>query len=260
MKKDKVVGKPGCAMKRVGICGVQVSVEPNNIKKNTEKCISWAEKAFSRYYPDIIVFPETVSTGFNPGMNVRKLHALVSKNMETGLRQVRHFCRAKKVFMLWTTYEPAENKFRLFNTAFLINRTGEIEAKYRKVHIDDTEHWTLPGDKFETPEVSGIKVAIMTGTDGDYPEMYKFFASQDARVILKPSAISSEQMRNTEMWEVVQRAHAFINNVYVVSVNALGRDGIGRYYFGHSMIVNKSGDVAGSLKSNEGIIYAVIDG
>ncbi|MBU2568088.1 MAG: hypothetical protein KJ967_04900, partial [Elusimicrobia bacterium] len=81
MKKDKVVGKPGCAMKRVGICGVQVSVEPNNIKKNTEKCISWAEKAFSRYYPDIIVFPETVSTGFNPGMNVRKLHALVSKNM-----------------------------------------------------------------------------------------------------------------------------------------------------------------------------------
>ena len=60
-------------IRKVRICGVQIAVEPLAVDANLEKVVQWTERAREEFSPDLVVFPETITTTFDPGISGREL-------------------------------------------------------------------------------------------------------------------------------------------------------------------------------------------
>ena len=58
-------------MKEFTAACVQIAITPNDPQENIEKCLEWLDKAVEEYQADLIVFPETVTTGFDTGLQLR---------------------------------------------------------------------------------------------------------------------------------------------------------------------------------------------
>jgi len=58
---------------------VQIAVTPNDVQANVDKGIAWLEKAVSEYEADLVVFPETATTGFVTSLDAEALWDLVDE-------------------------------------------------------------------------------------------------------------------------------------------------------------------------------------
>ena len=64
-------------MKEFIAAGVQIAPILGNIPQTIEKCLDWLERSVKEYNADLVVFPETMTTGFTPGIPLRDLYERV---------------------------------------------------------------------------------------------------------------------------------------------------------------------------------------
>ena len=138
------------------------------------------------------------------------------------------------------------------NTSVLIDPTGEIIGKYRKMHIPDDprfyeKYYFTPGDlgfssfgiTNATDQPGGIggapDVAPRTGMlvcwDQWFPEAARLTAMSGAELLLYPTAIGYYHVETTEdreqqrdAWRIIQRSHAIANGVFVAAINRIGTE------------------------------------
>ena len=121
------------------------------------------------------------------------------------------------------------------NTSVVLEKDGTIAGKYRKMHIPDDpayyeKFYFTPGDLgFEPIETSVGTLGVLVCWDQWYPEAARMMALAGAEVLIYPTAIgfessdeSSEQQRQSDAWQLVQRGHAVANGLPVVTVNRVG--------------------------------------
>jgi predicted amidohydrolase len=238
---------------------VQIAAAPNALGENLEKVCAWHEKAVRECEAKLVVFPETVTTGFNPNMSAKELHALVPKDLESWLRPLRRLAKATRSHCVLPTYERARRAGAVYNSAFLIGDTGEIVGVYRKTHPFPTEDarnggWTTPGRVIPVFRTKLGVIGIIICFDGDFPELVRAEALQGAEVIARPSAL----LRHFEIWDLTNRTRAYENNVWMAATNAVGSDAKGSLYFGHSMIVSPEANKLALARSGEEIVYALL--
>ncbi|MCD6413487.1 MAG: carbon-nitrogen hydrolase family protein [Elusimicrobia bacterium] len=244
-------------MKEFVACAIQMYVVPNNVKKNTERAIRLLEEAKKFHNPNLIVFQETVSTGFCPGLSAEKLLQIVDTIPGKQIKPIQTAARKNRVYVVWPSYEKDEEKKEIYNTAVLISPSGEIIGKYRKTHLFGDEAiskggWVTPGRKLAVFQTEFARIGIMICYDGDFPEVARGLVKKGAEVIVRPSAF----LRNFEIWSLTNRARAFDNHVFVVAANATGVDASGKYYFGHSMIISPASNLLALAGAGENIISA----
>ena len=58
---------------------VQISIKPNDVQANINKGISWLRRAVKEYAAELVVFPETVTTGYETGLSAEELWDLVDE-------------------------------------------------------------------------------------------------------------------------------------------------------------------------------------
>lgn len=145
------------------------------------------------------------------------------------------------------------------NTVVLLDETGAIAGKYRKMHIPDDplyyeKYYFTPGDLgFQCFETRHAKVGTLICWDQWYPEAARVTALQGANVLFYPTAIGWHPAEKAEFgerqhsaWETIQRAHAIANGVYVASVNRVGHEqgvGEGIEFWGGSFVADPFGAV-----------------
>ena len=121
------------------------------------------------------------------------------------------------------------------NTSVVLEKDGTIAGKYRKMHIPDDpayyeKFYFTPGDLgFEPIETSAGTLGVLVCWDQWYPEAARMMALAGAEVLIYPTAIGfessdepSEQQRQSDAWQLVQRGHAVANGLPVVTVNRVG--------------------------------------
>ena len=121
------------------------------------------------------------------------------------------------------------------NTAVVLEKDGTIAGKYRKMHIPDDpayyeKFYFTPGDLgFEPIETSVGTLGVLVCWDQWYPEAARMMALAGAEVLIYPTAIGfessdepSEQQRQSDAWQLVQRGHGVANGLPVVTVNRVG--------------------------------------
>ena len=243
-------------MKEFIVSGIQMVVKPNDVEANIEKALEWIKKAV-KLDAELVVFPETITTGFTPGVSKEKLWDTVDFIPGKTTEKIQKAAEDNGVYIIWTTYERGLEKGEIYNTAILIGRNGEIGGKYRKTHPFPSERverggWTIPGDKAEVFKTDIANIGIIICYDGDFPDLSTTLALKGAEVIVRPAAF----LRSYDHWWATNFARAYDNHVYIVAVNSVGPDAGGNHYFGHSMIIAPNGWKLAQGRCAEEIVYA----
>src|SRR5256884_4761945 len=156
---------------------------------------------------------------------------------------------------------------KFHNTSVLIDREGEIIARYRKIHLFDVDlangekHYEseriVPGNQLVTAEIDGITFGLTVCYDLRFPELYRSLALRGAQLLMVPAGFTLHTGR--DHWEVLLRARAIENLCYVIAPAQVGTYPPNRQCFGRSMIVNPWGLVLAQAQDSPTAIIADID-
>jgi deaminated glutathione amidase len=166
--------------------------------------------------------------------------------------------------------ERIEGREKLANTSALIGPDGEIAAVYRKIHMFDVEVGGVvyresaieeAGDEIVLAtlgdELGGIELGLTVCYDLRFPELYRILAVRGARVITVPSAFTLHTGR--DHWEVLVRARAIENQVFVIAADQIGQAPPHYHSYGRSMIVDPWGVVLAQAPDEECFVAADLD-
>lgn len=105
------------------------------------------------------------------------------------------------------------------NSAFVIDRSGEILLKYSKVHTCDfaSERMLESGTEFKVCHFDGVKLGIMICYDREYPESARILMLQGAELILVPNDCCTMKPRLQAL-----STRAYENMVGIVMANPPG--------------------------------------
>jgi predicted amidohydrolase len=156
-----------------------------------------------------------------------------------------------------------------FNTSLLFAPSGEILARYRKIHLFDVDLpdgtklaesratcGGSPGDLIVV-RAAGVPLGMTICYDVRFPELYRALETRGARVVSVPAAFTL--MTGKDHWHVLLRARAIENQVYVLAPAQSGKHPKGRQTYGKSLIVDPWGDVLAQAPEGEGMALARID-
>ena len=247
-------------MKRFTTACVQIAAAPNAVTENLEKVETWLERAVKENEAALVLFPETITTGFSPGMGAEELWDLVEPIPGRITEPIARAASNLGVHVVLPTYERGPERGVVYNSTALINPQGEVIGVYRKTHLFPTERlsgggWSTPGTEAPVFETELGAIGMIICYDGDFPELARVLAIKGAEIIMRPAAL----LRSFEIWEMTNRARAYDNHVYMVACNAIGPDAGGSYYFGHSQIVSPIAQVLAQARGTEEIIAAELD-
>jgi predicted amidohydrolase len=162
--------------------------------------------------------------------------------------------------------ERVEGREKAFNTSTLIGPGGELQARYRKIHMFDvdvggvayreSEH-EEPGNELVMGELEGVALGMTICYDLRFPELYRILAVRGAMVITVPSAFTLDTGK--DHWEVLLRARAIENQAFVVAPNQIGEAPPHYRSYGRSMIVDPWGVVLGQAPDEECFVAAELD-
>lgn len=209
-------------------------------------------KKLAQNKPDIILLPELfLSDYFAIEEDAASLDLSLGLDSEI-ISRFKSLCKELKVNLSFPFYEKVSSAIR-FNSMVIISQDGEIVSHYRKMHIPDDpgfyeKYYFRPGDKgFQVADIGKTKLGLLICWDQWFPEAARLTAMQGAEVLFYPTAIAwddnedkSVYQEQLDAWKTSMRAHAIANNVFVVAVNRVGREGHLQFW-GNSFLVDPFG-------------------
>jgi predicted amidohydrolase len=155
---------------------------------------------------------------------------------------------------------------KAFNTSVLIGPDGSDLAVYRKIHMFDVEVGGVSyreseheeaGAEIAVAPVGELSAGLTICYDLRFPELFRILAVRGARLIAVPSAFTSATGR--DHWEVLLRARAIENQVFVLAPNQVGEAPPHYSSHGRSAIVDPWGVVLATAPDEECFIAADLD-
>ncbi len=230
------------------------------VSANIEHCSDLVRRCVAATGAELVVLPESATTGFTPGIATEQLWELVSFVPGPITDPFAALAAELGVHIVVGTYERGPAPGIVYNASVLIDPAGTVLGVYRKTHPFCSEAvsgggWVTPGDTVAVCETELGRIGMIICFDGDYPELSRIQAVRGAEVIARPSAL----LRSADIWELTSRARAYDNHVFVIGANATGIDPAGVIYFGNSHIVTPNATIVAKAASHEGWVSARLD-
>ncbi|MFE2870103.1 carbon-nitrogen hydrolase family protein [Embleya sp. NPDC059259] len=230
------------------------------VEANIAHALDWVTRCVESTGAELVVLPESVTTGFTPALSAEELWDLVDDVPGALTEPFQERARELGVHLVWGTYERGDDRGVVYNSSVLAGPDGRVLGVYRKTHPFGPElrsrgGWVTPGEYVSVVETDLGRIGMIICFDGDYPELSRIQAVHGAEIICRPSAL----LRSADLWELTCRARAYDNHVYVIGANATGSDPAGVLYFGNSMIVTPGAEVVARGSSHEGWVSARLD-
>jgi predicted amidohydrolase len=159
------------------------------------------------------------------------------------------------------------NGEKIANRAYLIDGTGEITARYDKVHLFDVdlpngESWResatyTGGDKAVLAETPWGLLGLTICYDVRFPALYRALAEGGASMLSAPACFTRQT--GEAHWHVLHRARAIETGSFMISAAQGGLHEDGRETFGHSVIIDPWGRVLADGSAEPGLVMAEID-
>lgn len=157
---------------------------------------------------------------------------------------------------------------KLANRGFVIDSSGDIRARYDKLHLFDVDLPTGESWRESATYEAGEGVVLVEGTpagtlglticyDLRFPGLFARLSEAGAEVISVPAAFTVPT--GQAHWHVLLRARAIEAGLYVVAAAQTGRHEDGRQTFGHSLVADPWGEVVLDMGAGSGLGFATID-
>ena len=214
-----------------------------------------------------IALPETV--GLIEPVNAQIPPLTFSEQEDAGLAAFREKAKKHGVILLVGSQLIRLGDNRIVNRSFLLDRQGDITARYDKLHLFDirTHEWRVlprvgnviaPGDKAVLATIRpGVNSGMSVCYDLRFAALYRALAQNGAQMLSIPAAFT--QTTGKAHWHTLVIARAIETGSFVIAPNQCGHHADKRYSFGHSLIVDPWGEVLADGGAKPGIIYADID-
>ena len=190
---------------------------------------------------------------------------------EANLKELADFAdiaHGHKVWLLIGSVALRASETRAANRSLLFSPSGELVARYDKIHMFDVdlpggESWKesklyQPGEDGVVVDTQGVKVGLSICYDVRFPELYKELAQVGAEVMCVPAAFTEQTGR--AHWKTLLTARAIETGSFVIAPGQGGLHEDGRETYGHSMIIGPWGEVLAEKADNDpGIVLAEID-
>jgi predicted amidohydrolase len=182
------------------------------------------------------------------------------------LEAARGWARDLDIHLLAGSIPEQGPRDRAFNTSVLIGPDGRDLAVYRKIHMFDvdvdgvsyreSEH-EEPGEEIVVAPLPEASLGLSVCYDLRFPELFRILAVRGAQIVAVPSAFTAATGR--DHWEVLLRARAIENQVFVLAPNQVGEAPPHFNSYGHSAIVDPWGTIRVSAPDAECFVAADLD-
>jgi N-carbamoylputrescine amidase len=224
---------------------------------NLERACTHLDEAVESERPDLVVLPEFFNNVYFAQWRDLSLMDWAERDDGPTITAMRERARRHRVAIVATIFEE-DGAGVYYDTAMLIDRSGEIVGKYRKVQpaaVQSLEKLFFRfGSHFPVFELDGWRVGMNVCYDTLFPESARCTALNGAELIVVPFA-APQQM----IWRDLMRTRAFDNGVYFAPCNKVGAEG--EWTFGgQSMIVDPLGEVLTEAgDAGDQVVSAVLD-
>ena len=243
----------------VKIAGIQMKCSSDK-QRNLVKAQQLAEIAAERG-AQMICFQELFNTPWFPKDINPENFGLAEEVPGTTTDAMQRLAQKMGVVVILPLFEKDPRGLH-FNTAVVIDASGEILGKYRKQHIPQIPLWEEkayfhPGDGgFPVFPTRYARVGVQICWDNFFPEGARILALRGAQIIFSPTAAA---FASHEKWEKVICANAATSGVYIFRVNRVGKESKQNFY-GKSFCASPEGELVDQPSGpQEGVVMASID-
>lgn len=210
----------------------------------------------------LICFPEFQMAYSPPEQKPGALHKIAEKINGNFVSTLSYSAKQNKINVIATIYEISntnKQNHKVFDTAIIINDLGKLKSVYRKVHLYDALGFKeskklVAGSIIERPTRTSVgNLGLLICYDMRFPEISRILTVNGASILASPSAWVAGFMK-LEHWEIMVKARAIENGVYLIAPNQ-----VGNIYCGHSMVIDPFGSTLVDMGNREGIEIIDID-
>lgn len=244
---------------RIALC--QMNVVDNKEENLNKASLMIAESVNEN--ADFIVLPEMFNC---PYSNDKFIEYCEEENDSPTLTRISALAREHKIYILAGSIPEKEGN-NLFNTSYLFDKSGNIIAKHRKMHLFDIDvkdritfkesDVLTAGNDFTIADTEFGKIGIGICYDIRFPELARIMVENGALILFYPGAFN--MTTGPAHWELLFKSRALDNQVYCVGVAPALNEDASYHSFGHSIITNPWGDIIAEADTKEELIIGEID-
>jgi deaminated glutathione amidase len=197
----------------------------------------------------------------------RLFTAIVEEESDVSLPTFRELARRLGIFLHVGSLAIKLLPDKAANRSFLIDRQGEIIARYDKIHMFDVDlangesyresRSYRPGEIAVVADLPWGRLGLTVCYDLRFPALYRALAEAGSSFLAIPSAFTRQT--GEAHWHVLNRARAIENGSFVLAAAQGGKHENGRETFGHSLVVDPWGRILAEGGTEPGVVLASID-
>ncbi len=227
------------------VAAAQISCSLGDIQANVKKIADFAKLAKERG-AELVVFPEMADTGYA----MSTIRAKAMPWSEGAVPNLRRTARELSLALVCGVSERDGD--HIYNSQIVIDRSGEIIAKYRKTHLfapaPVAEHLCFkPGESLEHFELGSFSIGLSICYDLRFPEVYRGLATAHRTSVFVIS--SAWPFPRLEHFRTLCLARAIENQSYLVVANRVGTDN-GVTFCGSSAVIDPSGKIIAAASTD----------
>jgi predicted amidohydrolase len=231
----------------------QIEPKLGQTKRNLEVCLSRLEEAAAGG-AQLLVLPECAIPGYmfeSPDEAMAYAEEIPGPSSEA----LAEACRRLGVYAVCGLLERDGDT--LHNAAVFVGPQGMI-GNYRKTHLPflGLDRFVTPGDEHAVYDTPLGRIGVEICYDLRFPEFTRMLALKGAELIAHPTNFPLAARMQTE---VVTRARAAENRIYLLTSNRVGKERSGEFC-GRSQIVDPFGErLAEAGEAEEALLTAGVD-
>jgi predicted amidohydrolase len=246
---------------KVGLIQMRSGLEPQH---NLAAALALIDEA-GRGGADYVLTPEMTNI-----LALKRDHLfakIVTEEHDPTLATLREVARQLGIFVHIGSLAIKASPEKAVNRSFLIDRRGDVVARYDKIHMFDVD---LAGgesyresNNYRAGELAVVadlpwgRLGLTVCYDLRFPALYRALAEAGVSFLAIPSAFTKQT--GEAHWHVLQRARAIETGCFVFAAAQGGKHENGRETFGHSLVVDPWGRILAEGGVEPGVVMAEVD-
>jgi deaminated glutathione amidase len=197
----------------------------------------------------------------------RLFAAITDEEQDPTLAALREAAREHAIYLHIGSLAIKVSPDKAANRSFVIDRRGEIIARYDKIHMFDVDlaggesyresNNFRPGELAVVADLPWGRLGLTVCYDLRFPALYRALAEAGATLLSIPAAFTKQT--GEAHWHVLMRARAIENGCFVFAAAQGGTHENGRATFGHSLVVDPWGQIVVEAGDEPAIVVAEVD-
>lgn len=230
---------------------IQMDMRLGAVDENFARAEALVRETAAREHPDVVVLPETWSTGFFPA----DLDACADRD---GQRTKAVFSALARELGLHIVAGSVASRRAdgFYNTAYVFDRSGRLAAEYDKTHgfTPSGEREAFQGgSRLCRFTLEGKRCGLIICYDIRFPELTRTMALEGLDLLFVPAQWPAKR---TMHLETLARARAIENQMFLALCNSAASDTL---CGGHSAIIDPWGEYLARAGEGETVITADAD-